>query len=115
MVYSLIRWVLYALVIMFTAWLIPGIHVAGFVSALIVAIVLGLINMLIKPALKLITLPINVVTLGIFNLILNALLLMLAGFLSPGFTVDGFWSALFGAILISLFSSGIERIGDDAV
>lgn len=113
MLYVIIRWVLYAFVIMFTAWVIPGISVEGFISAMIVAVVLGVINAFIKPVLKLITLPINILTLGLFGLILNALLLMLAGHISPGFHVSGFWSAFFGSILISLLGLGIYKIGED--
>lgn len=113
MLYMLIRWILYAFVVMFVAWVIPGITVEGFLSAMIVAVILGAINIFIKPILKLITLPINVLTLGLFGLILNALLLMFAGYISPGFDVSGFWSAFFGSILISLFGIGISKIGDE--
>ena len=108
--YVLLRWIAFALVIMFTAWIIPGISVENFWEALIVAVVLGIINAFIKPALQLVTLPINVLTLGIFGLILNALLLMFAGWVSPGFEVDGFLSAFFGSIVISLLSLGINMI-----
>ncbi len=108
--YVLLRWIAFALVIMFTAWIIPGISVENFWAALIVAVVLGIINAFIKPALQLVTLPINVLTLGIFGLILNALLLMFAGWVSPGFEVDGFLSAFFGSIVISLLSLGINMI-----
>ncbi|GBF22929.1 phage holin superfamily [Candidatus Gastranaerophilus sp. (ex Termes propinquus)] len=107
---TVIKWTLYALIIMFTAWIIPGIHVEGFLGALLVAFVLALINTFLKPVLKLITLPINVVTLGLFSLVLNALLLMFAGFVTPGFVVDGFWHALFGSIIIAVLSAGVERI-----
>lgn len=110
MIYLLIRWVFYAFVIMFTAWIVPGISVEGFTGALVVAIILALINIFIKPVLQVITLPINILTLGLFSLILNALLLMFAGFLTPGFSVDGFWSALFGSIIISIFGMGIAQI-----
>ena len=108
--YVLLRWIAFALVIMFTAWVIPGITVENFWAALIVAVVLGIINAFIKPALQLITLPINILTLGIFGLILNALLLMFAGWVSPGFDVDGFLSAFIGSIVISLLSLGINLI-----
>lgn len=108
----LIKWVIYALIIMFTAWIIPGIHVVGFLAALLVAIVMALINAFIKPILKIITLPINILTLGLFTLILNALLLMLAGAVTPGFVVDGFWSAFFGSIIIAILGSVTERIGE---
>ncbi len=108
----IIKWVFYALAVMFIAWIMPGISVNGFVSAMMVAVVLGLMNILIKPILTVITLPINVLTLGLFSLVLNALLLMLAGHIAPGFTVDGFWYAFFGAILMSLLSTAIYKLDD---
>lgn len=108
--YVILRWIAFALVIMFTACVIPGITVENFWAALIVALVLGVINAFIKPVLQLITLPINVLTLGIFGLVLNALMLMFAGWLSPGFEVDGFLSAFIGSIIISLLSLGINMI-----
>ena len=109
----IIKWVLYAFVIVFVAWVMPGISVEGFMGAMFVAVILGLINILIKPVLQLITLPINVLTLGLFGLILNAFLLILAGHIAPGFSVYGFWQAFFGAILISVFSAGIYKIGEN--
>ena len=108
--YVILRWIAFALVIMFTAWIIPGITVENFWAALIVAVVLGIINAFIKPALQLITMPINILTLGIFGLIINALLLMFAGWISPGFAVNGFLSAFLGSIVISLLSLGINQI-----
>ena len=106
---TILKWLGYALAVMFIAWILPGISVENFFSAILVAIVLGLINVFIKPILLLITLPINFLTLGIFTLILNALLLMLAGYVTPGFEVDGFWSAFFGALILSILSAGINN------
>ncbi len=103
-----IKWLAYALAVMFIAWLLPGIGVENFVSALLVAIVLGLINVFFKPLLLFITLPINILTLGLFTLIINALLLWFAGFVTPGFYVEGFWSAFFGALVLSILSTGIN-------
>lgn len=110
--YVLIRWVVFALIIMFTAWIIPGISVSSFWAAMLVAVIIGLINAFLKPVLQAVTLPINLVTLGVFGLILNALLLMLAGYITPGFTVSGFWSAFFGSIIISLLSLGVNKIDE---
>lgn len=109
----LIRWILFSLAIVFVAWIIPGISVSSFWAALLVSIIIGLINTFIKPVLMFVTLPINFLTLGLFTLVVNALLLMLAGWASPGFSVDGFWSALFGSIILSLLSVPISNIGDD--
>ena len=105
-----VRWICFALAIIFTAWVIPGIEVSSFLSAMFACVIIALINTFIKPVLKLVTLPINFVTIGIFSLVLNALLLMLAGWITPGLEVEGFWSAFFGSIVLSLFSIGISRI-----
>jgi len=110
MLNMLLKWVLFALSIILVAWIIPGIRVENFLSAMFVCIIIALINTFIKPILQVITLPINVMTLGIFSLVLNALLLMLAGWIAPGFEVDGFLNALFGSILLSLFAMGIEKV-----
>ena len=112
MLNTLLRWICYTIAIIFVAWIIPGISVENIWSAMLVCIILALINTFIKPLLQIISFPITVLTLGLFALVINALLLMLAGWITPGFEVDGFWSALFGSILLSLFSMGIDRIGD---
>lgn len=109
----LIRWILYALAVIFVSWIIPGITVENFLSAMLVCVILALINTFIKPLLQFISLPINILTLGLFSFVINALLLMLAGAITPGFEVDGFLSALLGSILLSLFALGISRIGDE--
>lgn len=111
----ILRWILYSLAIMLIAWLIPGISISSFWAALIVIVVIGLINLIVRPILAFITLPINILTLGIFSFILNAFLFMLAGYLSPGFSVDGFWSALLGSLLISILSIPINKIGSSDV
>lgn len=101
---TLIHWLVTALAIGIAAYLIPGIEVT-LIGALVLAVVLGLINMFLKPVINLLTLPLNVVTLGLFSLIVNALLVMLAGMLVPGFVVDGFWPAFFFAIVVALVSA----------
>ena len=106
----LLRWILFALAIMFTAWLIPGIEVDGFKSALLVVVIMALINIFIKPLLALITLPINLLTLGLFICVINALLLLLLGRIAPGFEVDGFLSAFLGSVVISFLGALISSI-----
>lgn len=101
---SIVHWIVTALAIGIAAYLIPGIEVT-LVGALVLAVVLALINVFIKPFINLLTLPINVVTLGLFSLVVNALLIMLAGMLVPGFSVDGFWAAFFFSILIALITA----------
>jgi len=92
------------------AYLLPGITVASFGSALIAALVLGLLNSLVKPVLVLLTLPITVVTLGLFLIVLNALLFWFAGSILKGFQVNGFWWAVIGALLYSLISGLLSAI-----
>lgn len=106
----LIKWVLFALLIMFIAWIIPGITITGFLSALFVVVVLSLVNIFIRPLILLISLPLNVITLGLFSLIINALLFLLVAKFSPGFQVDGFWSGLFGALILSVMSPLIDKV-----
>lgn len=108
-----LKWALFSLAIIFIAWLIPGIEVSNYVTALFVAILFGLINVFIKPIIMIVTLPINFLTLGLFTLIINAFLLWLTGYIAPGFEVDGFWSAFFGAIILSFLAGFIGRIGKD--
>ena len=106
----LLRWVIYAILIVFVSWIVPGIEVDNFLNALFVCIIIALVNTFIKPLIQLITLPITILTLGLFSLVINALMLMLAGWLTPGFEVEGFLSALVGSILLSLFSIGVNKI-----
>src|SRR5437867_952362 len=94
-----LRWLINAAVLMLMPYLLPSIQVDSFVTALIAALVIGLINAVIRPLAILITLPINLLTLGLFIFVINALLFWLAANLVPGFSVGGFWSAFFGALL----------------
>lgn len=96
----LIQWLLSALAIMVAAYLLPGVKIDGFFAGLVAAVVIGLINTFIKPVLIILTLPINILTLGLFTLVINALLIMLASSLVPGFQVAGFgWALLFSILL----------------
>lgn len=100
----LLVWILNAVALLIVAYILPGINVASFGSALIAALVLGLLNTLVKPVLILLTLPITVVTLGLFLLVLNALVFWFAGSVLKGFHVNGFWWALLGALVYSIVS-----------
>ncbi len=106
----LLVWILNAVALLIVAYLLPGITVASFGAALIAALVLGLLNTLVKPVLVLLTLPITVVTLGLFLLVLNALGFWFAGSILKGFQVAGFWWALAGAIVYSLISGLLSRL-----
>lgn len=100
----LLIWVLNALALLAVAYLVPDIHVAGFTAALVAALVIGLVNMLIKPVLVLLTLPITVLTLGLFILVINGLLFYAVGSWLEGFEVNTFLAGMIGALLYSIFS-----------
>jgi putative membrane protein len=100
----LLKWLIMAVSIIVSAYLIPGVKVNGFLAALWVALFLGIVNILIKPILILITLPINILTLGLFTFVINALLILLASSVIKGFEVSGFWVAVFFSIVLSLIN-----------
>ncbi len=100
----LIRWLVLTISIILTSYLVDGIYVESFFSALFAALVLGILNALFRPVLIVITLPINILTLGLFTFVINALLLKMVSGVVPGFYVYGFWSAVFGSLIISLVS-----------
>ena len=102
-------WLLNAAALLAVAWLMPSIHVASFGSAILAALLLGLINALLRPLLLLLTLPVTLLTLGLFILVVNGLLFWLAGSLLNGFSVDGFWPAVLGSLLYSLISTLLTR------
>lgn len=106
----LLIWILNAVALLVVAYVLPGIHVASFGSAMIAAVVLGLLNTLVKPVLTLLTLPITIVTLGLFLLVINALVFWMAGSILNGFQVDGFWWAVIGAIIYSVVSGFLSRL-----
>ena len=101
---NITHWIVSAIAIAITAFFIPGVTVT-ILGALLLAVILGLINMFLKPILIVLTLPINIVTLGLFSLVLNALLIMLAAKITPDFTVSGFWSAFLFSIVLSLVNA----------
>ena len=103
-------WLLNAVALLIVAYLLSGIAVASFSSALVAALVLGLLNMLVKPILVFLTLPITIVTLGLFLLVLNALLFWFAGNILKGFQVHGFWWAMLGALLYSVISGFFSMV-----
>ncbi|MGB9498238.1 MAG: phage holin family protein [Dissulfuribacterales bacterium] len=98
----LIKWLCLTGAVLFAAYVLDGISVSGFLSAFFTAAALGILNMFFRPLLFILTLPINVMTLGFFTFVINALMLKMASGLIPGFTVMGFWTAVFGSLLISI-------------
>jgi putative membrane protein len=110
----LIRWAINAIAIWVAIELVPGIeHTGSGVSLLLIALVFGLVNALIRPFLTLLTCPLIILTLGLFVLVVNALMLGLTAWLVPSLTVEGFWPAFWGAIIISLVSSLISMLIKD--
>ena len=101
----LLRWVINALAIMAAAYIVPGVFVGGFWAALVVALILGLLNVFLKPLLVLLTLPLTIVTLGLFIFVINALIVLLVGNIVPGFFVAGFWPALLFSLILTLINS----------
>jgi putative membrane protein len=94
-----------AIAVVIGAYLLPGIHLSGFFDAIIVAIVISLINIFVKPVLVVLTIPITFLTLGLFLFVIDAIVILLAGNLISGFEVDGFWPALLFSIVLSILTS----------
>lgn len=105
----LINWLISALVIIITSYILPGVHIDGFTTALVVAVVLGMINIFIKPILIILTLPINILSLGLFTFVINAVIIILVSKIVPGFKVDGFIWALLFSIILSIINSFAHR------
>jgi putative membrane protein len=110
---GIIRFLLSGLAVLLGAFLLPGVHVDNFGYALLAAAALSLANFLVKPALIVLTIPITIVTLGLFLLVINALIIMLVDYFVPGFNVDGFWWALAFSLLLSIFNSMFSDISKD--
>lgn len=100
----IVVWLLNALALLAVTYFMPSIHVSGFGGALIAAAVIGLVNVLIRPLLVLLTLPVTVLTLGLFILVINGLLFFFVGSILKGFEVAGLWSGILGALLYSVIS-----------
>ncbi|MFA6132199.1 MAG: phage holin family protein [Patescibacteria group bacterium] len=96
----ILRWVINALALLAAAMIIPGFHVESFYAALIAALVLGLINALVRPILLILTLPITIVTLGLFIFVINAGMLWFMSTMVKGITIEGFWPAVLAAIFL---------------
>jgi putative membrane protein len=104
----ILTWLLAACALLMVAYLYPGVEVRSFPSALIAAAVIGLFNMLLRPVLVVLTLPVTVVTLGLFLFVINALLFWAAASVLDGFYVAGFWAALLGSVIYSLLMLAVN-------
>lgn len=109
----LLRWLIQTIAILVAAYLLKGIDVTGFVPALAAAAILGILNAFVRPLLLLLTLPLNILSLGLFTFAINAFLLKIASLVIEGFTVQGFWAALFGSLFISLVSALLSLLVRD--
>ncbi len=101
----IIRLLVYTGAVLLTAWLLPGVTIDKFTTALMVAIALAILNTFIRPVLIFLTIPVTILTLGLFLLVINALIIMLIGKIVPGFVVDGFWWALLFSVILSIIAS----------
>ncbi|MCX5803468.1 MAG: phage holin family protein [Proteobacteria bacterium] len=100
----LLKWLIMATSIVISAYLIPGVYISGFFTALWVALFLGIVNVLVRPILILVTLPINILTLGLFTFVINAVLVLLASSMINGFHVKGFWIAMLFSMVMSIIN-----------
>ena len=110
MIKLLIVWLINAVALIAVAYLMPGIAVSSFGAALVAALVLGLVNAFVRPVLVLLTLPVTILTLGLFIFVLNGLLFWMVGSWLQGFEVAGFWPAVFGAIVFSIISWALSAL-----
>lgn len=108
--YAILRWIINALLLMLIPYVVPGIEVASFFTALVVAVVLAAVNAIIRPFVILLTLPINVLTLGLFTLVINALMFWLVSAIVKGFFITNFWAAFFAALVYAIFSMIISSL-----
>lgn len=106
----LINLLLNGLAVFFAAYILPGVDVDSFFTAILVSVVLGIANALIKPLLLILTLPITLITLGLFTFVINGLIVLLVTRIVPGFTVENFWWAVLFSIVISLVSSFLQSL-----
>lgn len=100
----LLRWLVLTAAVLAASWLLDGIRVGGFPPAFLAAALLGILNAVFRPLLILLTLPVNILTLGLFTFVINALMLLIVSAVIPGFEVRGFWTAVVGALIIGAVS-----------
>ncbi len=106
----IIRLLITALAVILTSYLLPGVHVENFLSAIVLALLLALLNVTLKPILIIITIPVTFLTLGLFLLVINALMILLADAILPGFVVDGFWWAVLFSVLLWIINSLLRNL-----
>ena len=110
MILFIVKWLLYAAALMLVSHLVSGITIASYGSAVLAAVVIALLDLVLGSILKLLTLPLTIITLGLFLIVINALLFWAAGSMLSGFHVAGFWTAVLGAILYSLLCMAVDAL-----
>lgn len=108
---ALVSLVLSSVAVFVTGYILPGVHIANFLTAVVVAVVLGFVNAFIRPILLILTLPLTILTLGLFSLVIIAGMVLLVSAIVPGFHVDGFWWALVFAIVLAIINSFVHAFG----
>jgi putative membrane protein len=106
----LVSWLLLTAAVAITAYILPGVTVSGFLAALVTALILGVVNMLVRPVLLLVTLPINLLTLGLFTFVVNAVCVLLVAAIVPGFKVRSFWWALAFSLVLAIINGVLQTI-----
>ena len=106
----LIKWLIATIAILITGYIIPGIIVTSFWTALGLAVFLAIVNLILKPILIILTLPINILTLGLFTLVINAMLVLLSAWVISGFQVSGFWTAMLFSVVLSIVSYLLNKL-----
>jgi len=101
----ILRLLVYTCAVLITSWLLPGVNIENFATAIMVAIALAILNTFIRPVLIFLTIPVTIITLGLFLLVINALIIMLIGRIVPGFVVEGFWWALLFSMILSIIAA----------
>ncbi len=110
----MIKFLLTGLAVLITAYLLPGVHVENYGYALVVALVLSIGNTILKPILILFTIPLTILTFGLFLLVINAVIILMVDYFVPGFSVDGFWWALAFSLILSIFNSMFSDVSNDS-
>ena len=107
------RWLVIALALAVSAWIVKGIEIHGVLSLFVAALMIGILNAFVRPLVLILTLPLNILTMGLFTFVINALMIIMAAKVVRGFTVTDFWSALVGAIFLSIISFLINLFVSD--
>ena len=109
---TLIKLILMGVAVMISAYVIPNVYLDGFFVAVVVAVILSVANFIIKPIVTLLTLPINILTLGLFTFVINAGMVLLVSSIVPGFTVVGWWAAILFSVVLSVIRGFLDMISD---